>query len=96
MVMRSWVSMLSLIRTGIPCSEERGPFVFRSSSSFRASESASGLISITELRVGPVLSIFPMRSRYSCVTATDEDLPSWGMSVSCDPLGHWRSFPACT
>src|SRR5436190_4369391 len=73
-IIRSCVSILSLIKTGTPCSGPRGPFALRSSSIFRASLSASALISITALRLGPALSIFPILSRYSCVIATD-DLP---------------------
>src|ERR1700720_1326158 len=43
-IMRSAVSMLSLIRTGMPCSGPRGPFSFRSRSSASAIANASGLI----------------------------------------------------
>ncbi|MEZ4584789.1 MAG: hypothetical protein R2909_00105 [Gemmatimonadales bacterium] len=53
---RSWVSMLSLTRIGIPCSGERGPFSLRSRSSARAVSSAFWFSVITAFRVGPVWS----------------------------------------
>ena len=62
--MRSCVSMLSLMMTGIPCSGPRAPFAFRSLSSSVAIESASGFNSIMELIVGPCLSMSSIRSRY--------------------------------
>ena len=46
-IMRSAVSMLSLMRTGMPCSGPRGPFALRSASSASAIVRASGLISMT-------------------------------------------------
>ncbi len=63
-VMRSCVSMLSLMSTGMPCSGPRGPFAFRSLSRSLAIDSTSGFSSITELIAGPCLSISSMRSRY--------------------------------
>ena len=65
--MRSAVSMLSLIRTGIPCSGPRTCFPPRSLSSASAMARASGLTSITLLIVGPCLSISSMRARYLSV-----------------------------
>src|SRR5580658_4401073 len=56
-IMRSAVSILSFRSTGIPCSGPRGPFSLRSLSSASAMASASGLVSITLLMVGPFLSI---------------------------------------
>src|SRR6202521_2117017 len=50
----SWVSMLSLSRTGIPCSGPRAPRVRRSWSSWPAISRASGLSSMTEFTVGPL------------------------------------------
>src|SRR5512136_1728514 len=51
--MRSCVSMLSLIRIGIPCSGPRSFLALRSASRLDAMSSASGLISITALTAGP-------------------------------------------
>src|SRR5712692_11729252 len=62
--MRSAVSMLSLIRMGMPCSGPRAPFALRSLSSPEAIDNASGFNSITELIAGGCLSISLMRSRY--------------------------------
>jgi len=61
----SAVAMLSLMSTGIPWSGPRGPFSFRSLSSASAISSASGLVSMTLLTRGPLLSTAAMRSRYS-------------------------------
>src|SRR6266851_8267237 len=63
-IMRSAVSMLSLIRTGIPCIGPRGPLDLRSRSSASAMEGASGLSSSTLLIVGPCLSMSSMRWEY--------------------------------
>src|SRR2546426_3688080 len=62
---RSAVSMLSLSKTGIPCSGPRGPRALRSASRAPAIASASGLISRIELTRGPFLSwsSSSMRSR---------------------------------
>ena len=62
-IILSAVSILSFIKTGIPC---RGPLVlpaFLSSSICLAIAAASGLISITEFSEGPALSISFMRCR---------------------------------
>src|SRR5580704_7236462 len=64
-IRRSAVSILSFRSTGIPCSGPRGPFSLRSLSSASAIASASGLVSITLLMVGPFLSIASIRARYS-------------------------------
>ncbi len=63
-IMRSAVSMLSLMSTGMPCSGPRGPFSCRSLSSASAIASASGFSSMMALIAGPRLSISSMRSRY--------------------------------
>src|ERR1035438_3090977 len=63
-IMRSAVSLLSLIRTGMPCKGPRGPLALRSASRAAAMDRASGLSSITELSAGPRLSMAAMRSRY--------------------------------
>ena len=60
--MRSAVSMLSLISTGMPCSGPRGPFALRSLSNASAISRASGLNSITLLRAGPFWSTASMRA----------------------------------
>src|SRR5216684_4014761 len=52
---RSSVSMLSLISTGIPCIGPRGPFSLRSLSSASAMASAPGFTSITLFNRGPCL-----------------------------------------
>jgi len=62
-VMRSCVSMLSLMRTGIPCIGPRVPRDFLSSSSDFAIAIASGLISRTARSAGPLRSMSSMRSR---------------------------------
>ena len=74
-LMRSCVSMLSLIRTGMPWSGPRGPFLLRSASSEAAMAMASGLVSITEFNLGPCRSISSIRARYFLVNVTAEDLP---------------------
>jgi len=63
-IMRSAVSMLSLIRTGIPWSGPRGPLSRLSLSSASAMERASGFSSMTALMAGPRLSILSIRARY--------------------------------
>src|SRR6266404_3269271 len=69
--MRSCVSMLSLIRTGIPCKgRPPDPLALRSLSTSAAIDSASGFNSITELIAGPCLSIASMRSRYVLASET--------------------------
>src|SRR5580704_4394977 len=64
-IMRSAVSILSFSSTGMPCSGPRGPFSLRSLSSASAIARASGLVSITLLMAGPLLSIASIRPRYS-------------------------------
>ena len=73
--MRSAVSMLSLIRTGMPCMGPRTWFAFRSWSSASAMASASGLISITLLIAGPCLSISSIRARYFSVIERAVNFP---------------------
>src|SRR5258708_7732905 len=65
----SAVSMLSLMRTGIPCIGPRGPLDLRSLSSDSAIDRASGFSSMTLFRPGPRLSISLIRSRYAWVRA---------------------------
>jgi hypothetical protein len=55
-IIRSAVSMLSLISTGIPCSGPRIRPARRSASRASATVSASGLSSITERSAGPLRS----------------------------------------
>jgi hypothetical protein len=62
-IILSAVSMLSLIRTGMPWSGPRGPFSFRSLSRASAMLRASGLVSITLPSAGPFRSSAPMRAR---------------------------------
>jgi hypothetical protein len=64
-IIRSPVSMLSLMSTGIPCNGPRTPAVRRSASSASAIESASGLSSITDRSAGPLLSMASIRAMYS-------------------------------
>src|SRR5687767_6730523 len=72
---RSWVSMLSLIRIGMPCSGPRGPRSLRSRSSAAAISSASGLSSMTDFSVGPFLSMSLMRSVYFSTSDRAEYFP---------------------
>src|SRR4051812_40342226 len=65
--MRSAVSMLSLMRTGMPCSGPRAPFSLNSLSSDSAIEIASGFSSMMLFRRGPDLSISLIRSKYAWV-----------------------------
>src|SRR5262249_18256487 len=60
-VIRSAVSMLSLTRTGMPCSGPRGPLDLRSASSASAILSTSGFNSMMECRAGPCLSVPAIR-----------------------------------
>ena len=64
----SCVSMLSLMRTGTPCSGPRSPL--GTPSSLAAICRALGFTSMTEFRAGPDLSNFSMRFRYSLVTCS--------------------------
>jgi hypothetical protein len=82
-VMRSCVSRLSLMSSGMPCKGPRGPFALRSRSSSRAMFSASGLSSMMELSLGPLRSMCSMRSRYLRTKETAEYLP--------DSRNFWRS-----
>src|SRR5579863_6538662 len=58
----SAVSILSLIRIGIPCSGPRRPLVLRSPSNAAASANASGLSAMMLLSLGPALSMAAMRA----------------------------------
>ena len=60
--MPSAVSMLSLSMTGRPCRGPRNSPARRSASSRSASSRAAGLSSMTELRLGPLRSMAPIRS----------------------------------
>src|ERR1700737_4300997 len=59
----SWVSMLSLSSTGIPCRGPRAPRERRSPSSLPAISRASGFTSMTELTVGALWSSERIRLR---------------------------------
>src|ERR1700682_2612241 len=72
--MRSPVSMLSLTRIGMPCSGPRTRPSRRSLSSRSAISTQSGLISMTERRFGPTLSMAAIRSR--CISARRRTLSS--------------------
>src|ERR1022692_3831610 len=76
-IILSAVSMLSLIRTGTPCSGPRGPFALRSSSSCPAMERASGFSSITLLIAGPCLSISSIREVYFSTRERAVNLPDF-------------------
>src|SRR5579864_1409085 len=79
-IIRSAVSMLSLINTGMPCNGPRGPLALRSRSSSAAIEGASGFISITALTAGPCLSISSIRAEYfstsDCAVNRPDFIPS--------------------
>ena len=68
---RSAVSMLSLIRIGMPCIGPRGPLNLRSASRASAIESASGFNSMMLLIAGPFLSIASIRARYASTSALE-------------------------
>ena len=76
--------MLSLMRTGIPCSGPRGPFALRSRSSSWAMVNASGFDSMIEFNAGPRLSICCIRARY--FSASDRAL------AFPDVIARWRSW----
>ena len=61
----------------MPCSGPRGPFSLRSLSSASAIASASGLVSITLLMLGPFLSTASIRARYSSVIERAVYLPDF-------------------
>src|SRR3989442_9784569 len=61
--MPSWVSMLSLSKTGMPCNGPRACPDCRSASRAWAMVLASGFNSITEFTVGPFWSRVPIRAR---------------------------------
>src|SRR6266852_2869409 len=71
----SWVPMLSLRSTGMPC---KGPSTtprLRSASALRAMTSASGFSSITALTSGPFWSSATMRAMYSMVSTSEVSEP---------------------
>ncbi len=70
----SAVSMLSLIRTGMPCSGPRSLPVLRSASRARASSAARGLRLKT--LCSPLRSIVSMRFRYVATSASDVVRPA--------------------
>src|SRR6185503_17528671 len=74
-IMRSAVSILSLIKIGTPCKGPRMPFSLRSRSRASAIAMASGLTSITEFNLGPSLSMSSIRSRYFFTNWCDVYLP---------------------
>src|ERR1700733_825245 len=76
-IILSAVSMLSLIRIGIPCSGPRGPLSLRSLSIASAIDGASGFSSMIALRAGPCLSIASMRARYFSVIEREVYFPDF-------------------
>src|SRR5579863_3991094 len=90
-IIRSAVSMLSLIRTGMPCMAPRMPFSLRSLSSASAIERASGLISIMVLTDGPCLSISSMRARYRSAMDLALCLPDCMPACNCAMVASSRS-----
>src|SRR5215469_3213559 len=81
-IMRSAVSMLSLIRTGMPCSGPRCPFALRSRSRASAIASASGLSSMMAFTEGPRLSMSSMRAVYFSTNEWAVCLPEFIPSCS--------------
>src|SRR5271165_5464205 len=81
-IMRSAVSMLSLISTGMPCSGPRGPLALRSLSRASAIAGASGFISMIALTAGPRLSISSMRLVYFSTSDRAVNLPDFKPSCS--------------
>ena len=81
-IIRSAVSILSLINTGTPCSGPRGPLPLRSWSSASAIESASGFSSMIAFTAGPRLSISSMRARYFSANECAVNLPDFIPSCS--------------
>ncbi len=80
---RSAVSMLSLIRTGMPCRGPLAPFSLRSRSSSRAIVRASGFTSMTALSAAPLRSTASIRSRYRETMLSEVSRPA---SIdSCSP-----------
>lgn len=59
------VAMLSLTRTGIPCSSPLDPIAFRSKSSAAASSNADGLVSSTARSAAPCKLTSSMRAKYA-------------------------------
>ncbi len=82
---RSAVSMLSLISTGMPCRGPRGPRERRSASIWSAMARASGFRSRTAPRVGPRRSRASIRARYSSARARGcpaaGAIPSWSWAT---------------
>ena len=76
-IILSLVSMLSLIRIGIPCSGPRTLPPCRSLSIASAIASASGFNSITALTAGPCLSRASIRARYFSASACAEYFPDF-------------------
>src|SRR5580698_594799 len=76
-IILSAVSMLSLIRIGMPCNRPRGPLSLRSLSIASAIDSASGFSSMIALRAGPCLSIASMRARYFSVIEREVNFPDF-------------------
>ena len=73
-IMRSCVSILSLMSTGIPCKGPRGPLAFRSRSSSRAIATASGFTSSTARSLGSTSSI---RRKYFFVSDAALSFPDF-------------------
>ena len=81
-IILSTVSILSLINTGIPCNGPRTFPDFLSASIAFAIAIASGFTSITELSLGPFLSMASMRCRYNAVSCSAVYLPAVIFSCS--------------
>ncbi len=96
-IMRSAVAMLSLIRTGMPCSGPRGPLFFRSRSSASAIASASGFISMIAFTAGPCLSTSSMRAEYFSTSDRDVNLPDFIPSCSSEIVisSNSKGFTSC-
>ncbi len=92
-VIRSWVSMLSLSAIGIPCSGPRTLPALRSASSWSAISSAWGLVSMIARSSGPCWLSASIRARYSSVmrraVRRPERMPSCRLSIvaSCSSNG---------
>jgi len=96
---RSWVSILSLTRTGIPCKAPRVFPALRSASSASAMSSALGFVSITEFRQGPLLSTAAIRSRYNSASRRAVNSPDFIFSWSSEMVHSGRIIarhPLCS
>ncbi len=88
--MPSAVSILSLIRSGIPWRGPRSAPAFRSRSSASAAARAPGFVSITARSAGPRRSSRSTRSKY-CSTSPravkrPESSPAWSSAMPSSPI----------